>query len=674
MASGKTNRTVAETLFLSEKTVETHLARIYDELGVRSRTVLATIVAREGGASCPNRLPADPLLTLRTDGIGGRFGDFTDTGVDAGCHAAGDPTPPRPHPRTDPPNPLPGIRVDEIADDYERRDLVGLDDQRLVDSAAAIGVPRDEVVGDRYSFVLHAPPGLLARAALLPYVAPDAVRGPGCASRRWPRDTRPVGRPRRSAAGTLRLARRRRATLVGAIDAGDLDDVDTAATWLGARPAEPARSAARRHRPRPAQRGRARQHLSRLLGRTQPRGVAGQMLRHPARESRRGRYAASVCRPRTASSTFAAATLLELLGLLRDQKAIGPPHSLFIAAVARVRAGAGRVRAVPRRPRVRRPRPHALRAAPVRRPRDAQGPDEHAPYGWTHCLTLAEAPLLIADSCSDPGRASFVSLAYLAAHWAGLGRGMVENWFSPRAVEASVDEALADSPAVAAAAAWHTADPARTLTALATSASLAHDVHRVKYTLACLDAAAADPVQRRLYLAAAAYPTRGGATIPIPPIHWKICHADRARDRDPPTDRGRRPRDRSDVRPVQSRVSLRALPRAAPHDSRRPPHAGARASDGNEAWVGVTADDPGQVIALRELGAAFGTDAELALIVEDSWQRRGVGSSFLRLMAARAREAGVCRLTASVLTESRHVLRMLRRVLGPRIPPASTAI
>ena len=47
VASGKTNRSVAETLFLSEKTVETHLARIYDKLGVRSRTALATIVARE---------------------------------------------------------------------------------------------------------------------------------------------------------------------------------------------------------------------------------------------------------------------------------------------------------------------------------------------------------------------------------------------------------------------------------------------------------------------------------------------------------------------------------------------------------------------------------------------------------------------------------------------------
>jgi DNA-binding NarL/FixJ family response regulator len=56
VASGKTNRSVAETLFLSEKTVETHLARIYDKLGVRSRTALTAIIAREADAA-----PGDPV-------------------------------------------------------------------------------------------------------------------------------------------------------------------------------------------------------------------------------------------------------------------------------------------------------------------------------------------------------------------------------------------------------------------------------------------------------------------------------------------------------------------------------------------------------------------------------------------------------------------------------------
>jgi DNA-binding CsgD family transcriptional regulator len=41
VAEGRTNKEVAATLFLSEKTVENNLSRIYAKLGVRSRTELA---------------------------------------------------------------------------------------------------------------------------------------------------------------------------------------------------------------------------------------------------------------------------------------------------------------------------------------------------------------------------------------------------------------------------------------------------------------------------------------------------------------------------------------------------------------------------------------------------------------------------------------------------------
>jgi DNA-binding NarL/FixJ family response regulator len=48
VASGRTNREIAATLFLSEKTVENHLYRIYNKLDVHSRAALAAIAAREG--------------------------------------------------------------------------------------------------------------------------------------------------------------------------------------------------------------------------------------------------------------------------------------------------------------------------------------------------------------------------------------------------------------------------------------------------------------------------------------------------------------------------------------------------------------------------------------------------------------------------------------------------
>jgi DNA-binding CsgD family transcriptional regulator len=49
VASGKTNREIAAVLFLSEKTVGSHLARIFDKLGVHSRAALAALVSREAG-------------------------------------------------------------------------------------------------------------------------------------------------------------------------------------------------------------------------------------------------------------------------------------------------------------------------------------------------------------------------------------------------------------------------------------------------------------------------------------------------------------------------------------------------------------------------------------------------------------------------------------------------
>jgi DNA-binding NarL/FixJ family response regulator len=48
---GETNREVAAALCLSAKTIESHLARIYDKLGVHSRAALVAIIGREEGSN-----------------------------------------------------------------------------------------------------------------------------------------------------------------------------------------------------------------------------------------------------------------------------------------------------------------------------------------------------------------------------------------------------------------------------------------------------------------------------------------------------------------------------------------------------------------------------------------------------------------------------------------------
>jgi DNA-binding CsgD family transcriptional regulator len=48
VAEGKTNREVGSTLFISPKTVEAHLSRVFRKLEVRSRLELAKRLAARG--------------------------------------------------------------------------------------------------------------------------------------------------------------------------------------------------------------------------------------------------------------------------------------------------------------------------------------------------------------------------------------------------------------------------------------------------------------------------------------------------------------------------------------------------------------------------------------------------------------------------------------------------
>jgi DNA-binding NarL/FixJ family response regulator len=48
LAEGKSNRLIAETLFLSERTIESHVAHILNKLGLDSRTAAAAFAIRSG--------------------------------------------------------------------------------------------------------------------------------------------------------------------------------------------------------------------------------------------------------------------------------------------------------------------------------------------------------------------------------------------------------------------------------------------------------------------------------------------------------------------------------------------------------------------------------------------------------------------------------------------------
>ena len=87
VVGGSTNGEIAARLGLSEKTIETHLHRLFDRYGVLSRTELAVFAIHEGGR--PNReAPADPPGSGHCR-AGGHDGDCGARPAPAGDRRAG---------------------------------------------------------------------------------------------------------------------------------------------------------------------------------------------------------------------------------------------------------------------------------------------------------------------------------------------------------------------------------------------------------------------------------------------------------------------------------------------------------------------------------------------------------------------------------------------------------
>ncbi len=74
----------------------------------------------------------------------------------------------------------------------------------------------------------------------------------------------------------------------------------------------------------------------------------------------------------------------------------------------------------------------------------------------------------------------------------------------------------------------------------------------------------------------------------------------------------------------------------------------------------LIAEHSGAVVALASCRVIAAGSAELAVLVEDRWQRHGLGSRLLALLIADADRGGLRVLRASVLAEQVWVLRLLR--------------
>jgi RimJ/RimL family protein N-acetyltransferase len=77
----------------------------------------------------------------------------------------------------------------------------------------------------------------------------------------------------------------------------------------------------------------------------------------------------------------------------------------------------------------------------------------------------------------------------------------------------------------------------------------------------------------------------------------------------------------------------------------------------------VTAGPGGELVGVARYGCSPGSDeAEIALVVEDAWQHRGLGTILLSALLDHAGSRGITRFLAYILADNHRMLRLIGRL------------
>ena len=147
--------------------------------------------------------------------------------------------------------------------------------------------------------------------------------------------------------------------------------------------------------------------------------------------------------------------------------------------------------------------------------------------------------------------------------------------------------------------------------------------------------------------------------MPLPSTGWSV----RLRDGTEAGLRPIRPDDAAGLTALYGRLSPESAYQRFFTVMRRLPPDWARilASPDQDRQAAIVATDPaGELIGVaRHMPGTTPDEVEIALVVEDAWQGRGLGTALLRALLDRARERGLSRFVAYVLADNQRMLRLV---------------